>query len=173
MLAGIGAARLRDRWGARRGWTAVAVGILAVVNAEALRAPLDYVPFDGIPRIYDTLNAVPPGAVLELPIYGPTAIFRNAPYLVNSTRHWRPLVNGYSGFTPPGYRDIYRRMRHFPHPWAIDWLREHHVTQVVLHASAFEALKGRAQLEKVEMSPDIALETADGDIRVYRVLPAR
>jgi hypothetical protein len=172
ILAGLGVATLKARWGSRRGWMAAAAGLVVLVNAEALRAPFDYVPFEGIPRIYDSLAAAPSGAVLELPIYGPGAIWQNAPYLVNSTRHWRPLVNGYSGFVPPGYMDIYRGLRRFPDEWSIAWLRDHGVNQVVVHVPEFEALKGAPQLRKIEECPDVALAFGSDEIRVYRVLPA-
>ena len=31
-----------------------------------------------------------------------------------STYHWNPLVNGYSGYQPPSYRETAERMRTFP-----------------------------------------------------------
>ena len=42
----------------------------------------------------------------EMPFYPADAVFENAEYMVNSTAHWRPLMNGYSGYTPASYSDV-------------------------------------------------------------------
>jgi hypothetical protein len=56
-----------------------------------------------------------PGAIVaEAPFPIPQQWFLNAPYMVNSTRHWQPLLNGYSGFRPPSYERSYEAMQTFP-----------------------------------------------------------
>jgi hypothetical protein len=53
------------------------------------------------PGIYNRVAALPRDAVLlELPFGDPDWDIRSVYY---STVHWRRLVNGYSGFFPPGY----------------------------------------------------------------------
>ena len=61
-----------------------------------------YREFPGIPAIYDVLRDEPQAVVIELPFYGRGGFFGNARYMINATRHRHPLVNGYSGFAPPG-----------------------------------------------------------------------
>ena len=78
LLAGFGLARLEHAWGARRGWLAVAAAAIALVNAEACRAPLPYRAFDGIPPIYGVLSDAPNAVVVELPIYDCRAWAGNA-----------------------------------------------------------------------------------------------
>ena len=107
VVAGFGVAGLGRRWRNARTWPAVAVALCALVNLEALRAPFTYTPFSEIPSIYDTLAEQPGAVIVELPFYAPHAIFANAPYMLNSTRHWRPMLNGYSGFMPNSYGPTY------------------------------------------------------------------
>ena len=95
-LAGCGLAAIRRHLSARSR-TAVSVGLLIVATVESLHAPIPYAEVDWNPPIYRYLAAVEnPGAVLELPIFqGPS--HGNARYLLASTTHWRPLVNGFGG----------------------------------------------------------------------------
>src|SRR4029450_5022828 len=103
LLAAAGAMALRGRWVSARRWPVVAGAMILLVNLEALRAPMKYTPFEGVSPIYDALQNSEHVAVLELPIFPRIGISRNARYMVNSIRHWKPLVNGYSGFVPPDY----------------------------------------------------------------------
>jgi hypothetical protein len=45
----------------------------------------------------------PPAAIAELPLGEPAFDVR---YMLYSTRHWRPLVNGYSGGEPDDYTSL-------------------------------------------------------------------
>jgi hypothetical protein len=68
-------------------------------------------------------------------------------YLYFSTYHWHPLVNGYSGYTPPSYERIVHRLRGFPRGGTIDYLASIGVRWVVVHPellSAVEAAEWRA-----------------------------
>ena len=79
----------------------VGVALVIAVNAESFRAPFHYTPFSGIPSIYADLANEPGRVVLvEIPFYPLRAVFENATYVLNSTAHWRPIMNGYSGHTP-------------------------------------------------------------------------
>jgi hypothetical protein len=58
-------------------------------------------PGAGAPAVYRFIAALPPtAAIVELPLGEPAFDIR---YMFYSTLHWRPLVNGYSGGTPPDY----------------------------------------------------------------------
>ena len=169
LLAAHGLAHLQRRCPTPRAWWTVAACAIILVNLEALRAPIDYAVFAGIPRIYEELDDQPAGAVLELPIYGPGAEFHNAPYMVNGTEYWRPLVNGYSGFLPPDYAAICATLHQFPDAASLAWLRSAHVTTVVLHRAEFARLKGESQLTRIDASPDLAEAGHGGDIEVMTV----
>jgi hypothetical protein len=169
LLAAIGVVTLRDKWRSAPQRPFVAGVLILFVNVEALRAPMKYTPFEGVPEIYDALQNSEHVAVLELPIYPRQGVFLNAEYMLNATRHWKPIVNGYSGFVPPTYRVIARTLNRFPDPTSYAWLRSNGVTTVVLHRSAFERRKGKRQLALVEQSPELDLRATWGDITIYRL----
>jgi hypothetical protein len=109
------------------------------VTLEAVVAPLQLREFRGIPRLYELLRQEPGRVVLvEQPFYPPQAVFENAEYVLNSTAHWRPLMNGYSGYTPDGYREFSNSFWYFPRPHSIDAMQRAGVTHVMVHPERFE-----------------------------------
>jgi len=79
------------------------------------------------PEVYRWLAAQPgEGAVLEVPgsaIEGDlVGNLRNAEYMLASTTHWRPLVNGFSGYEPPSAAFLASAVRRLPDPRALDVL---------------------------------------------------
>jgi len=165
VLGGIGLAA----WSPRT-WIAVALVVLA--NAESLRAPIRYRDFTGIPRIYRLLAEEPGRVVLvEQPFYPRQAAFENAPYVLNSTAHWRPLMNGYSGYTPASYNDYAGAFWYFPADWAIQAMKDAGVTHVMVHLSAFGPERSEEIIEALRTRRDMELLAAgSGGIRLYRLI---
>jgi hypothetical protein len=162
VLAGFGAARVRR--------PAVAAVLLVLVNVEALRAPFTYQPFNGIPSVYSLLRDEPGRVVVaEQPFYPRGAVFLNGPYVLNSTAHWKPLMNGYSGYTPETYQKYAQAFWYFPQAWAIQAMKDAGVTHVVVHPAAFRRdhqevvpiLDARSDFELLGIGAD--------DIRLYRL----
>ena len=169
VLAGFGVAALRARHGGRRWWPLLAAVLIAAVNAEAWRAPIAFRPFDGIPRIYQTLNDPSVRAVAEFPFFQPDAVFRNAPYVLNSTAHWKPLVNGYSGFLPRSYPGIAAALRGFPDDRSRAELQRLGVSHVVVHFDAYGRRAGEVA-SALHATPWLALVASENQIRVYRLV---
>ena len=165
VLAGFGTATISRRWAGARWWPAMAAALALAVNIEALRAPIGFVWFDRVPPIYDALKAEANAVVAELPFPIPSQWFLNGPYMVNSTRHWRPLLNGYSGFRPASYERSYAAARNFPADDSLIALHELGVTHVVVHLEALGTARAAA-LDKIRSLQPIASE---GDIVIYRL----
>ncbi len=167
-LAGLGLASLRVRYPGRRS-LAVAIALLAVANVEALRAPFDYRRFDGVPGIYRLLTSEPRVVLAEVPFYPRQAVFENGEYVLNSTAHWRPLMNGYSGYTPASYTAYADVFWYFPREEAIQAMRHAGVTHVMVHPARFgpeadqvvAALAGRRDFELMAVGSQ--------GIRLYRL----
>jgi hypothetical protein len=131
VLAGFGLAHLRAAWPRRA--AAIAVISTALVTVEAWRAPVGFVDALRPPAVYEVLAGYPDAVIAEFPLFDRHAIFHNAPYMLYSTTHWKPMINGYSGFTPDSYERHWEAVRQFPQPAAIAALARIGVTHVVLH----------------------------------------
>jgi hypothetical protein len=171
VLAGFGAAALLRL---RRGkWMVASAAILAalegtaspfVVNGMSARPeynppePRVYRPARA-PAVYRELRSHAPASVLvELPLGSPDYDVRAVYY---STVHWRPLLNGYSGFAPRHYGQLGLALSDLPrHPeLSIAAMRRAGATHVIVHEAAFRGEEGAAT--------SAALQAA-GAVEAYR-----
>ena len=171
-LAGIGLAHLRRRYPRRA--RALSLLLLLLVTLEAFHGPLPFDRYDGVSAIYRPLAADPePGGVLELPIFSGPAFHANAGYMLSSTTHWRPLVNGYSGHRPEGFDRLAEVVGAFPAERAVRRLREIGVRYVVVHLDAFPNTRhARTILRDAPGRRDVRLVAAVGRDRLYVIDPA-
>jgi len=169
VLAGFGIAAIERRQGARRGWPAAAIAAVVLVNAEALRAPIPYRPFEGIPKVYETLRPERGAIVIELPMYERRAAFANAPYMLNSTSHWKPMVNGYSGFLPASYVRLWSEVQGFPGYDALEAMHRRGITHAVVHEAAFIGMYGRQRFDDIGAVRSLREIAREGDIHIYRL----
>ncbi len=139
VLAGTGAARLLTRVrSAPMRFVAVAcltVGLVADAWPRYDQLPVWRSP----PAIYAALPAS--GSVLfEFPVHLPADRFgENLPYMYFSIWHWRPMVNGYSGFIPASYAALLEGTSGFPAPPALQYLARIGVTHIALHCRLWES----------------------------------
>jgi hypothetical protein len=159
VLAGYGA-----QWVARfRGGTAVLVAACALFLLESTSVPFtlngmeplrDLVtpearirpPAEG-PEVYRTLLRQPEDSVLlELPLGQPDYDVRAVYY---STIHWRPLINGYSGFFPPYYGLLTTALSEIPrHPdVSLEAIWSSGATHAIVHEAAYRNGEGEATSE--------------------------
>ena len=173
-LAGLGAAALRKRGANRVGMTAAVIACIVLANLEALRAPMSFVRFGGFSPIYRMIAEAPDvEALAEFPLWPSAAVARNGQYVLASTEHWKPLLNGYSGFVPPSYADASNRLAGFPAPDTIELLRDIGVTHVVVHPALYDPDRAAQVLAAVADQRELGLMAVDGQgSRLYRVATA-
>jgi hypothetical protein len=156
-LAALGVARIDARY--RRRAAAIA-GALILVEATAVPIPIDEqstnysratlaplpptLPIGAqSPPVYDYLAHLPESAaILEMPIGEPAFDIR---YMLASTRHWRRLVNGYSGGFPVSYgllTEVLNEVMTRPDA-AWDAVRRSGATHLVVHEVFFREDYGR------------------------------
>ena len=149
VLGGFGAARLASL---RRGWmllVPLSIALLAeslvlpfTVNGVSATPgynapePLVYRP-QRAPNVYKAFARQAPDSVLaELPL-GESDFDLRAVYY--STAHWRPLLNGYSGYYPPHYGALALALSDVPRfpDAALEALRAQGATHLIVHEGAF------------------------------------
>ena len=132
---------------------------------------VDNFEFKQIPLIYSWLKEQPGDfIVLELPLGWNKEIGSYDPgYVYYSIYHWKKIVNGYSGYVPPGYYQLNQDLKAFETPKIVKWLRKYDVKYIVLHLDKYKgSLEGQEVLEKLNSNPDkFKLITRFGNDWVY------
>ena len=86
------------------------------------------------PPVYKFLRELPDGVVVELPVPVHSGVGAlDVDYMFWSTKHWRKLLNGYSGYYPSSYQATLDRLNSLPDPPALAWLRERNVRYIIVH----------------------------------------
>lgn len=145
--------------------------LFAGVTIENLMAPIQTTPFHGVPAIYDVLARDPNARLMvEFPFYPPNGVFQNGEYVLNATRHWRPIANGYSGLTPMSYRERSKTLWFFPDQEAVDTLISLGATHAMVHLEHFGQEAPRV-IRGLEQRAALRLIAADrAGHRLYRVV---
>ena len=128
-------------WARRRRISAALVTALAVaILCVEYRSPQTRLSrFDMDPPVYRFLRGQPAGVVLELPVpleSGQAQL--DVDYIFWSTRHWRPLLNGYSGYYPASYQRTLDVLNRLPDPGSLSLLRERGVRYILVHLTYLE-----------------------------------
>jgi len=88
-------------------------------------------------EVYQWLAMQPRSVVVEVPFARPDRLHAIADglYMFNSTWHWQPLVNGYSGFFPRSFQELAERMTTFPDDQSIEYLKRRGAQLIVVHGA--------------------------------------
>ena len=130
VLAGLGVAWLAR--GPRAPW--VTTGLILVALVELAAVPYPHYDAPRFPAAYQALARLPAGPVAEFPYFNDRIDYpRHSYYMVGSTTHWHPLVNGYSDLIPRDFRDEVDDLAAFPSRRALEILDQHQTRYVLLH----------------------------------------
>jgi len=164
---GVAVAMATRRWSRLRYLAPV---VLVLVVVEYWAAPLRT--YDSTLRdeeAYAALAELPgTGAVLHVPVisHGDGA----TEYMLGSTRHWRPLVNGYSGFRPAFVREL-DGVEPFSAAFFDLVEAEAAVEYVLLHGHKMDTETFRSLRAAAKASPYLKRVGAYGTTLVYRWRP--
>jgi hypothetical protein len=181
MLAALALEKLRP------GRAALAlVAVLALV--ETLIVPI---PMPDWSKVIDTRREPPPvyawlaqqpgrDAVVHLPmldVYGleRRPAFHESVYMVYSTLHWKPLVNGYAGIEPRRYVQLRELLRFFPSDESLAALRAAGARYVIVHGRGYGPNQWARLQERMPTALGSSLRQVAvlGSETVYELMPAR
>jgi len=160
---------VRAARGAVRGWAAAAI-ISAAAVAE-LTTPLAFSRVPPVEMAYRVLATLPRGPVIELPFYSHRFAADRVQYMLNSTAHWMPLVNGYSSHTPKDFVEKTPVLGGFPSRESFRVLEPDGVRYAVFHLDRFAPLARHDLLARLEtFERYLVRHYADDRILLYEVV---
>jgi hypothetical protein len=132
ILSALALARLFAGTGRRRAIGIGAAGLLAVLELNVLPFPWERaLP---VSANYQLLAGMRRAPLAEFPFYGERIAFPlHAQYMVLSTAHWMPLVNGYSDHIPQDFREAAAVLDSFPSNDTFAVLQRRRVRYVGIH----------------------------------------
>jgi hypothetical protein len=180
VLAGLGASMLLKRLARAPAQYAILGLILAALIAESLPRPLVLSELPTrIPPVYHWLKNMPAGPILEYPVgqLGGRVGPQDPTYMFYSTVHWRPLLNGYSGFAPLSYYELLAEMQNFPDPASLEYLRRRGARYLLVHQRFYMRPGFEADVAALDTAAAVrrVAEFRDGDrwaTVVYEIRPS-
>lgn len=146
--------------------------ILVLAVADTYRAPLRMRQAPPLPAAYTSLAGLPKAPTIELPYWAtPPEFHRHAEYMLSSTAHWQPLINGYSDHIPQDFRDNAPALNTFPSREAFALLEPLQARYAVVHLNLMngetrERVVRRLDVDYVDYLRPIV---KDGDVWLYEI----
>jgi hypothetical protein len=158
----------------RRKTINVAFAILFVlVVADLYRAPLRMRTAAPLPEAYRTLARLPKAPTIELPYWATSIEFhRHAEYMLASTAHWQPLVNGYSDHIPQDFRDHAPILATFPSRESFAILERLGARYALFHVDLMPAPVREDLIRRLDIDfvNDLRPLSKDGNVWLYEIV---
>ena len=161
---------LIDAAGAR--WRTLVTAIaIAVAVADLGIYPLIWYPAPVVPAGYAVLAAQPRAALAEFPFYGERIAFPlHAQYMLFSTAHWMPMVNGYSDVIPADFREAAPILDSFPSDAAFATLARRRVRYIAVHWDMFAGRGNEIRDRLTRYLPNLRPLHEDDRMSVFEVV---
>ena len=148
VLASIAMARLLERW---RNASWLVAGLMVLALADLAQAPIGLREAPPTPSAYQALARLPVAPVAVFPYWANNLNYHgHAEYMLASTAHWQPLINGYSDHIPQDFRDNSLILRGFPTLESFDVLKGLGARYVVFHLDRYAGPSHEEVLGKIE-----------------------
>ena len=147
--------------------------LLLLATADLYRAPLRMREAPPLPHVYLTLAQLPRGPVIEFPYwYERPAYPRHAEYMLTSTAHWQPLINGYSDNIPQDFRETAVPLSTFPSRESFAILEKLGARYAVFHLDLMDPRTREKLIERVEVDYKEFLRPIekDGDVWLFEIV---
>lgn len=127
------------------------------------------------PEVYRWLATQPRSVVAEVPFARAERLHSiyDGLYMFNSTYHWQPIVNGYSGFFPQTFYELADKELSFPDESAIAYLKARGVDLIVVHGGYMDRERFGDMTAALLTRPDVEamaqFEETRGTDAVFRL----
>ena len=150
----------------------VATVALVLVAAGELAVPLYMPEVPPVEPVYRTLATLPRGPVIEMPFFYPqVGLFQHTKYMLASTAHWMPLVNGYSDYIPPDFYEHVMLLAPFPSRDAFKILEPNRVRYAVFHMYGYNTENRNDVLTRLkQFEPYLRPLYMDETTRLYEIV---
>lgn len=151
---------------------ALAVAIVCVAVVESWAGPLVLQGAPPINKVYRRLALLPRAPVAEFPFYqGPEERHRQTEYMLMSTFHWQPLLNGYSDHFPADYLADKPVLTTFPSADALAVLRDRQIRWVVVHFNRYPPdVRRRLRPIMRTLPKQLRVVIDDTEVSLYEVI---
>ncbi|HEX7136211.1 MAG TPA: glycosyltransferase family 39 protein [Vicinamibacterales bacterium] len=167
VLAGFGASAVARRFSR----PSIATSLLTVVAIVELLVPSNLREMNGFEPVYRALVALPRAPVIEMPFYLEGMFQLHSKYMLSSTTHWMPLVNGYSDYIPPDFVASAPTLAAFPSRPALKLLEPLRVRYAVFHMYGYNESNRQDVLARLqEMAPYFRLVYSGEETRLYEIV---
>jgi hypothetical protein len=157
----------------RKALNAAFAMLFVLVVADTYRAPLRIREAPPLPAVYRTLARLPKAPVIELPYFFRSVDFHgHAEYMLASTAHWQPLINGYSDHIPQDFRDAAPVLATFPSHTSFALLQPLGARYAVFHLNMMPPDDRANLIKRIEVDYVNYLRPIekDGDVWLYEIV---
>lgn len=150
----------------------LATVLLLLLVAELATMPLRLPDAFRVPAAYRHLAVLPRGPVAEFPFFSLRSDFpRHAYYMLYSTYHWQPLINGYSDHIPADFRKIVAPLAAFPTYDSFEILAERRARYAVFHLNFYDTRSRQRLLERLAQYQDYLRPLVrEDDVWLYEIV---
>jgi hypothetical protein len=150
----------------------LATAILLVAATAELAVPLYMPEVPPVEQVYRTLATLPRGPLIEMPFFYPqVGLFQHTKYMLASTAHWMPMVNGYSDYIPPDFYEHVMLLAPFPSRDAFKILEPGRVRYAIFHMNGYNTANRNDVLTRLkEFEPYLRPLYMDETTRLYEIV---
>jgi hypothetical protein len=170
VFASIALRALFDALSARGRRIAAGVAAAAAI-AELAVFPLKWYEAPEVPAAYVALAGAARAPMAEFPFYGERVAFPlHTQYMLFSTRHWMPLVNGYSDVIPADFREVAPVLGGFPSSDAFLALARRRVRYIAVHWDMYVNRQDEIRRRLVPYAANLRILSDDARMTLYEVV---
>ena len=171
VFAAIALRRWFDALSPGRRHLAAAIAVALAIADVAVFPLRGWATAPDLPSPYAQLARSPKGPLAEFPFYGERIAFPlHAQYMLFSTSHWMPMVNGYSDVIPADFREAAAVLDGFPSGDAFAMLARRRVRYLAIHWDMYAGREDEIRRRLEPYAGNLRILAGDPRMTLYEVV---